>query len=309
MIQTNHHSFKYILYLLITVISWGIMYPCSKHAVLSGIDGYYLTLLRYGFGAILVSLVLILVEGKQKYKTEGHGRLLWLLGTVGFAGLNFFTFIGIGYSTAEHATIILALMPMLSIMLSSLIERRLPTLKTCLCTLFAFFGIVLVITNGDIKHIATSNRYIGDLLLLIATMCWVIYTYFANQFITKYHWSPLRITALSSSLGAVSIITITLFATYYQLAKVPSLNAINTSLIDIFVLVSTTLVIITWNAGIKGLGAINGTLFVNLVPVISFIIGIYQGHSIFKMEMIGAIMTIAALILNNLVIRQQPNKT
>ncbi len=300
-------NYKYTLYLLITVLGWGIMYPASKHAVSSGIDGYYLTFIRYVFGALLVSAVLLVVEGKKSFQTEGNIFQLWLFGTIGFAGLNFLTFIGIGFSSAEHATIILALMPMLSIILSAMLSGTLPNIKTLLCALLALVGIVLVITNGDFNHLLASASFVGDLLLLMATCCWVIYTYYANKMIVKHNWSALRITALSSSLGVLSIITITLLASLLDFASPPSVDALITSSFDLFVLVSTALVIITWNAGIKGLGAINGILFVNLVPVISFIIGIYQGHTISYMEITGAIITIVALILNNLFMRTIKN--
>ncbi|NUF27081.1 EamA-like transporter family protein [Gilliamella bombicola] len=306
--ENRIENYKYTLYLLITVLGWGIMYPASKHAVSSGIDGYYLTFIRYVLGALLVSTVLLLIEGKKSYQTEGKTFQLWFFGTIGFAGLNFLTFIGIGFSSAEHATIILALMPMLSIILSSILTRNIPNIKTILCTVLAFVGIVLVITNGDFNNLIASSNFVGDLLLLAATTCWVIYTYFANTIIAKYKWSALRVTALSSSLGVISIIAITLTASFLGFASPPSLDALTSSGFDIFVLVTTTLVIITWNAGINGLGAINGILFVNLVPVISFIIGIYQGHTISYTEIIGAIITIIALILNNIFMRSIKNK-
>lgn len=86
-------NLKYTLYLLITVFGWGIMYPSSKHAVSSGIDGYYLTLIRYVLGAILVSFVLFFTEGKKSFKTEGKTLNLWLFGTVGFAGLALYNYI------------------------------------------------------------------------------------------------------------------------------------------------------------------------------------------------------------------------
>ncbi|MCO6506422.1 MAG: hypothetical protein J6570_04855 [Snodgrassella sp.] len=53
------------------------MYPASKHAVSSGIDGYYLTFIRYVSGAVLVSVILIILEGKQSYQTKGKTLLLW----------------------------------------------------------------------------------------------------------------------------------------------------------------------------------------------------------------------------------------
>ncbi|KAA8999351.1 DMT family transporter [Affinibrenneria salicis] len=291
-----------VIYLLITVFAWGIMYPSSKHAVSSGIDGYYLTLIRYGLGTILVSLILLTVEGKGSYRLEGHGFKLWLFGTIGFAGLNFLTFIGVTFSSAEHATIILALMPMLSILISSLVEKMKPDLKTIICSIFAFIGIVIVITKGDFHSLSASASFIGDLLLLAATICWVIYTYFAK---TLNHWSALRVTALSSALGTMSIIVITVLATLFHFAHPPAMAVLHNTWLDIFILVATTAVIITWNAGIKGLGAVNGILFVNLVPVVTFIVGIYQGHAISHIEIVGALITIVALVVNNILGRRK----
>lgn len=63
-------SCKSIVYLLITVVGWGIMYPASKHAVSSGIDGYYFTFIRYVLGAVLVSVILIILEGKKVIKLK-----------------------------------------------------------------------------------------------------------------------------------------------------------------------------------------------------------------------------------------------
>lgn len=63
-------NYRYTLYLLVTVFGWGIMYPASKHAVSSGIDGYYLTFIRYVLGAFLVSFVLLIIEGKKVIKRK-----------------------------------------------------------------------------------------------------------------------------------------------------------------------------------------------------------------------------------------------
>ena len=106
----------------------------------------------------------------------------------------------------------------------------------------------------------------------------------------------------------ISIITITIVASCLDLAHPPSISALSASWLDILILVVTTLVIISWNAGINGLGAINGILFVNLVPVISYVIGIYQGHTISTIEITGALLVIIALILNNLLMRS-PEKS
>jgi len=291
---------KSISLLLLTVLGWGVMYPASKHAVSNGIDGIYLTLIRYGLGTLLVSSILLATEGRRSFDYESNRLKVWIFGTIGFGGLNFLTFIGISYSSAEHATIILALMPMLSIALSVVTEGARPTTKTLGCSLAAFLGIAMVITKGRFNQLASSASVLGDFLLLAATFCWVVYTHFAKS---MTGWSALRTTALSSLLGTLSIIVIALAATLLGVTRPPALEALSSSWIDIVILVATTAVIVSWNAGIKGLGAVNGVLFVNLVPVVTFAIGFFHGHAVDGVEVAGATLTIFALIANNLISR------
>jgi len=288
-----------VIWLLVTVIGWGIMYPASKDAATKGIDGYYLASLRYVPGAMLVSTILFMTEGKKAFALEGKGVSLWLFGTIGFAGLNLLSFVGISLSSAEHAAIILALMPMMSLLTSSVIERVRPSNETMLYALMAFFGIFLVITKGSIAEVVASSPRVlmGDLLLLAATACWVVYTYFARSLNS---WSPLRVTALSSALGTCSIVMITMLLTEAGIARPPEPGIIRVCLPDIFILVATTAVIVSWNAGIKGLGPVNGVLFVNLVPVITFAIGAIEGHRVTETEVVGSTITLLALVASNI---------
>ncbi len=290
---------KGITLLLITVLGWGVMYPASKIVVDSGIDGFYVTAIRYGLGSLFVSFLLLLSEGFGAFNFEGKLKNLWFIGTMGFAGLNFFTFVGITFSSAEHATVILAMMPMMAIFLSWFLDSKRPSSHTLVCAAFAFLGIFITITKLDMDILA-NDSLVGDILLLAGTASWVLYTYFIRQF---SDWSPLRVTALSSIPGTVSILAITAILTALGIATAPSLTLVNSNTVEIFILVVTTAVIVTWNGGIKILGVVNGMLFVNLVPVVTFTIGYLKGNDISQIEVIGATVTIVALIANNLLSR------
>ena len=288
--------------LLVTALGWGIMYPASKQAASSGIDGYYLALFRYVPGSILMCMILFFSEGIKSFSFEGKAFKLWIFGTIGFAGLNLLTFVGISLSSAEHATIILATMPVMSLLVSMVSEKIFPEKSSVLFSFLSFFGIFLVITGGNISTIISSSLHvlIGDILLLAATICWVIYTYFARSIL---NWSAIRITALSSALGTCSIAVIVFLCTIFGVAHPPSIHVIYTCNIDLFILVITTTLIVTWNAGIKGIGAVNGILFVNLVPITTLIIGFYQGHLITRIEILGTSITLLSVISNNLISR------
>lgn len=304
--KTPGKTSRGMILLIITVTAWGLMYPASKNATDAGIDGYYLSAIRYGLGCILVSSILFATEGTKSFSFENKKIKIWIIGTIGFCGLNFFTFTGINKSTAEHAAIILALMPMLSIILSWIIKKQRPATHTLACTLCAFTGITLVICKGEGWSSDNITHLQGDCLLLLGTVCWVIYTYHAS---CLSGWSALRITAMSSLMGTLSILLLTLLLTCYDIASPPSLHTVMSVIPELAILVLSTAVIVSWNSGIKQIGLVNGMLFVNLVPVITFSIGLLKNNSITLAEITGAVITTAALTANNILSRTPPLAT
>jgi drug/metabolite transporter (DMT)-like permease len=114
--------------------------------------------------------------------------------------------------------------------------------------------------------------------------------------------SAMRYTALSMALGAVSIVAITLAATLAGFVTAPAWPHVEALWHEIayLSLVAGVLAVLAWNAGIGVVGATSGVLFINLVPVTAFAIGVAQGHRFGLAEMIGASMTLAALVARSL---------
>jgi len=66
-----------------------------------------------------------------------------------------------------------------------------------------------------------------------------------------------------------------------------------------------------WNSGSRMVGAINAMLFINLIPVVTFIVRYLQGHRFELIELFGAMLVIIALLTQNMALRikmkqQQP---
>jgi len=68
--------------------------------------------------------------------------------------------------------------------------------------------------------------------------------------------------------------------------------------------ISSVLAVLAWNAGMREVGAANGMLFINFVPVTAFAIGIAQGHRFHAIELLGATLVVGALIANTLIARR-----
>ncbi len=288
--------------LLAATMSWGGMFPVAKPA-LALMDPYYMTLIRYGAAALVFLLILRGVEGAGALRLEGRGGTLLFLGALGFAGFNLLAFTGLAHTRPEHGAVIMALMPMITVLLTWLLKGVRPEGFTLGAVVAAFAGVLLVISGGHPAKAFGGGAAEWDLLFLAGAFCWVGYTMGAQHF---PHWSPLRYTALTCTLGALVIGAITLTLTLAGSLHAPTpATVLSLHWTFAYLIVLGALVaVLSWNAGIRRLGAVNGVLFINFVPITAFTIGVLSGRSFSAAELTGAALVIAALIANNLYLRR-----
>jgi drug/metabolite transporter (DMT)-like permease len=286
--------------LTFTALAWGAMFAIAKSA-LTTIDAFHLSAFRYGPAAIAMLAILAFVEGPRALLPGRAAWRLWLFGSLGFAGFSILGFLGIAGSTPEHAAIIVALMPLVTTLMNWLLRGRRPSGVVLLTTLVALAGVVLVVTRGRLQ-IDGAPTWHADAMVLAGATCWVAYTMGAA---TLPDLSALRYTALSMAFGALSIFAITLVAALAGFAPAPAWPHVEALWHEIayLSLVAGVLAVLAWNAGIAIVGAGIGVLFINLVPVTAFAIGVAQGHRFGTAEVVGASMTLVALVASNLAAR------
>ncbi|MGP7816561.1 DMT family transporter [Niallia sp. 01092] len=285
----------------ITVLSWGGQFPIMRNA-LEQIDPFSFTAMRYTLASIIFVLLLVLIEGKQTLNFDGKLKTLWIYGTIGFVGFNFLMFSGqqlAGSSGALLASIILGLMPIISIFVIWIMEKKRPPFFVIGVVLFSLFGTLLVITKGDFKAFSSKGSSLLPIFcMLIGVTCWVVYTMGARKF---NDWSPLRYTALSCILGTFSINIIVAFLYIIGSLTVPELSIIKSITLELgyMIVFAGVLAVFCWNAGNKALTPANGVLFINLVPITTIVISVFQGYQITGLELLGTLIIISSLIMNN----------
>jgi drug/metabolite transporter (DMT)-like permease len=130
--------------------------------------------------------------------------------------------------------------------------------------------------------------------VMLGALCFVFYTLGAREF---PGWSPLRFTALSATLGTVTVVAITEAATIAGWESTPSghdLAAAGPALAYIVVF-GAVIAVLAWNSAVQRLGAATAVLFNNLVPITAFAIAIAGGYAPNGYELGGAALTLAAL--------------
>lgn len=285
---------------LLAVLCWGGMFPIAD-AAMDHVDAVHITAIRYGVASLIFLAMLAAIEGLGALRYEGRfGRAL-LFGTLGFAGFNLLSYVGLRHTTPQHASLIAATLPVLTVLARWRMtgERPAPALLGFVAV--AFGGVALVVVGDDPG--AALKGGIGDLLVLVGAMCWVRYTLSAA---TDFGgWSPLRFTALSAAAGTLSILAITALGDVTGLLSPPTAGNLGDARwgLAYVVVFGAVVAVLGWNWGVQRLGAANAALFMNLVPVTTFTIQAIRGATPGPVELVGAAVTLAALIAANATLR------
>lgn len=292
-----------VVFATATAIIWGGQFVVGKSA-LTRVDAIPLTAIRYALAAALLLALLAAVEGRRALRLEGRGWRLFALGSLGFAGFNLFAYTGLEHARPQSAALIVALGPLVTAIVLWLRDGTRPARTTAVALLVAIVGVALVVSGGDPASIIGGSVGWGDGLVLLGVISFVVYTLGAARYAEL---SPLRYTALTATLGWITIAGIALLTTATGLVATPSLADVGAVSPEIVYLAvpGALIAVLTWNAAVGQIGPQNASLIGNLIPVTTFTIEIIRGYRPAALELAGAGLALGALAANNLLLRRQ----
>src|SRR4051794_36875967 len=90
--------------LLTATLAWGGMFPIADRA-LHHVDALWLTAIRYAAASAIFVALLLVAEGRAALSYEGRFWRVLALGSAGFAGFNLLTYIGLGHTSPQSASL------------------------------------------------------------------------------------------------------------------------------------------------------------------------------------------------------------
>jgi drug/metabolite transporter (DMT)-like permease len=290
-----------LVWLGIAIVSWGALFSIAKRT-LPVLDPFFLGSARYAAGVLIFIAILWIAEGREALRYGGRFLPAAVYGLFGFTAFNTFVWWGLAYTRPEHASIIMALQTPMVALAVWLTRGMRPRPFTIGCIAVAIGGVLLVVTKGNPSQVFEGGSLVGDLLVFLGAVSWVIYTMAGHHF---SGWSPLRMTVLTCIPGTVGLIAINVFTIASGYSALPSLDQVLSVKwqMGYFVVFTVVLGVLGFNNGVKYLGALNAMLMLNLIPIIVFTIEAGLGRSFSAIEIGGAAVVIGALVANNLYLR------
>ncbi|MEV4659114.1 DMT family transporter [Micromonospora sp. NPDC049301] len=286
-------------YPLLAVLSWGVMFPILASA-LTRVDPLNLTTARYLLAAVILVGILLLREGAGALRLGRRAVEVAVLGVVGFAGFNVLTNLALEHAAPQQVALFVATTPVITQLVRWARDGVRPKPLLLALSLVALLGVGLVITHGSLHGLGQFG--LGGLMMVGAVLGWAIYTHGASRF---GDWSPLRYTTLTALAGTAAMLAASVLADGIGWQHAPAaadLVAVAPQL-AYAVILGAVVAVLAWNTGVQRLGAANAALFMNLVPVTTFAVQIARGYRPAPVEVVGAAITIAALVAANLVTR------
>ncbi|MDM0104010.1 DMT family transporter [Variovorax sp. J22R24] len=297
---THHPRSLGIAALLLATSAWGGMFLVSK-GVLHQIDPFWFTLIRYSFSAVLF-VALIAPRGMGPWqKLRTHALPLAVRGAAGFGVFSVMLLTGLSHSVPSHGAIIMATTPMTTQLLRWVLDGERPSRSTLLTSLLAMTGVVIV--SGALSPHAShdeASTVFGDAVAFAGTLGWVWYTRGAAQFADRLdviEYSALTVIASWPVLAVGAALATTLGA-----AAIPSADGLLLSWHALLYvgLVSSAVAVLAFNYGVRALGAITGTAFLNFVPVSALLMSVALGKLPSGNELLGMSMVVGALLIHTL---------
>jgi len=284
--------------LLFATASWGGMFLVSKD-VLAQVDPMWLTFIRYSMSALLFA-ALLLVRGAAPWRQlRAQAAPLALRGVAGFGVFSVLLLAGLARSVPSHGAILMATTPISAQLLRWALDGIRPSRVTIASTLLALAGVAIVsgLLLGPDAQDPGASTLVGDAIAFVGTLGWVWYTRGAARFpqLNAVDYSALTVLAAWPLLLAGTVVS-----TALDLAEAPSAEGLRQcapALLYVGV-VSSAVAVLAFNLGVRSLGPVTGTAFLNFVPVSTMLMSAAMGKAPTGSEILGMSMVVVALLVH-----------
>ncbi|MGW8266262.1 MAG: DMT family transporter [Longimicrobiales bacterium] len=252
--------------LLLMAMIWGVNFPVIKGALLQ-IPPLAFNALRFPPAAFTVFLLLRIRGGVSWPERRDVPAVIGLgiLGNVVYQG--FFIF-GMDGTLAGNASILLATIPIWTLLLSTLLRQEQPRPLVWIGIIATLGGMVMVVVGGNLSIEIRRSAMRGDFLMVGAAMTWATYTVSSRHLVQRY--GSTLVAAWTLWVGTLGLV----------LLGVPSLLEVRMDRVTPAAWVGVAyagilaigLAYVLWNRGIKTIGSSRTAAYQNLVPVVALLV-------------------------------------
>ena len=246
----------------------------------------------------IISIFLILFLNKKlilSFKLIS-GKLVWLclMGSLGLTGFNALFYIAAQNTTAINLGIIQGIMPAIILVGSVIMFKEAVNFTKATGLIIAFFGVLVVVSQGDYERVILLSFNYGDLVMLCACF---FYSGFTLGLKNKPVIDPIVLMTYFSLSALIFSIPLLIIEYYLGLIQVPATSTAWLTILYI-AFVPSFLAQIFFIRGVELVGASKAGLFINFLPIFAAILGVLLlGERLFVYHLISLFIVLLGVYL------------
>ena len=277
---------------LTAVVVWGVSFIATKIA-LDELAPLSIIFLRLILASVLLAVLALYSNKKFEMNWKNHGGI-FILALIASFHL-WIQVTGMQYTTAANTGWIIGTAPIFMAMVGFVAFKESLSPIRIFGILLAFFGLLLLISKGDLSSIDfLSNK--GDFLILASAFTWSIYSAVNKKISLSY--SPLLTILFLFLMMAVIISPFTI--NEHSIQSVSNLSAKGWFLILFLGIFCSGVGYVLWAQALKEMDSVTVGAFLYFEPFVTvFAAWIFLSEEItFVMVLSGLIITLGVLLVN-----------
>ena len=252
-----------------------------------------LAFLRFGQGALALFVGLLLFRRDRLRIERRDVPYLALLGLLFYAVFPITFNAGLRYIEASRAALILATMPLWTVVLARRMAHERLTMRQMVGVLMSVAGVAIVMADRGVGH--TSRSTAGDLLLLATAVCGAIYNVSVKRVLARY--SGVTVTFYAMFFGSLFLLPALAVERGFNLEA----SSRETILLIVFLGVfGGALAFSMWTSALRWLSPTQVAVYINLNPLAATLLAAtVLGEKLSMWFAIGFVAVAAGVLIVN----------
>ncbi|ENV10460.1 multidrug DMT transporter [Acinetobacter sp. Ac_3412] len=282
---------KAYFYPLFAILFWAGNVVVSKMAS-HAISPVAITFYRLVLALAVMSTFVLIPVWNNRHTIKQYWKQLALGGFLSVSLFQFLSYQAASTTTATNMAIVTALIPLLTMILSSAMLKDRLSYGMLFGGALSFYGILYLLSHGSITDIWKQGVHLGDGLMLIAAVGYALYGVLLKRW--KMPIPAWQSNFVQSSFAIVYVLPFFIFLPASQM----QLNQQTIPLIVYASIFSSVLLSYLWIEGVRHLGPNRNSIFMNLLPLFTALIAVaLLGEHLQMFHYIGGGLTLLGILI------------
>ncbi|MDE1995703.1 MAG: DMT family transporter [Rhizobiaceae bacterium] len=225
---------------------------------------------------------------------RARGLELLIIGGIGLAICQGLIFVGLGHADATTAGIIIALIPIITMIFARFILAEPMGRWQVIGSILAFLGIVVIIVKGSPAALLRLDFNPGELWIVAGAFCFSLYTVLLRR--AKFDLNRLALLVLL--LGAAALTALPFYLFELVSDERSTLNASGLIALGYVAIPGGAIMYYLFNRSIEALGAARAGVLLYIQTIfIAVLAYVFLGEQLRRYHLEGAALIVAGLLL------------